>query len=95
MQNVKFLRGYQGVKTGEVWFHKGSFAELPNDPAFELEEMGVVEIVMPKVKAKVVEESDDLESLSMKELKAKAKELGLSGYSKLSKDDLIAAIEGG
>ena len=36
-----------------------------------------------------------LEDMSAKDLKAKAKELGLTGYSSLSKDDLIAAIEGG
>ena len=93
MQNVKFLSGYQGVKTGEVWFDKGSFVELQNDPAFELVEMGVVEIVIPKAKAEAVKESDDLESLTVKDLKAKAKEFGLSGYSKFKKDELIAALQ--
>ena len=36
---------------------------------------------------------DALADLSVKDLKAKAKELGLEGCSKLSKDDLITAIE--
>lgn len=35
----------------------------------------------------------DLTDLTVKELRGKAKVLGLTGYSKLRKDDLISAIE--
>ena len=37
----------------------------------------------------------DLESLSVKDLKAIAKKAGLKGYSKLNKDELVSAIRGG
>lgn len=36
---------------------------------------------------------DALADLSVKDLKAKAKELGLSGYSSLKADELVAVIE--
>jgi hypothetical protein len=39
--------------------------------------------------------SDDLESLSVADLKERAKDMGLTGYSNLNKADLIAAIEAG
>lgn len=46
----------------------------------------------------VVEEppaTGHLESLPVKQLKSIAADLGLTGYSKLNKDDLIAAIRAG
>ena len=39
--------------------------------------------------------AEDLESLSVVALREKAKEMGLTGYSSLNKEDLIAAIEAG
>ena len=36
---------------------------------------------------------DDWKSLTMPKLKAKAKELGITGYTKFTKDDLVAAID--
>lgn len=36
-----------------------------------------------------------LDELSLRELQARAKDKGLEGYSKLSKDDLVAALRGG
>lgn len=36
---------------------------------------------------------EDLRDLTIKELKAKCKELGLSGYSRMKEDELIALIE--
>ncbi|MFX4154240.1 Rho termination factor N-terminal domain-containing protein [Aliarcobacter butzleri] len=37
---------------------------------------------------------EELEALTVEELKAKCKELGLEGYSNLKKDDLISLILG-
>ena len=34
----------------------------------------------------------DLDDLSLKELRALAKEAGIAGYSKMKRDDLIAAL---
>ena len=48
MEKVKFLSDYRGIRTNEIFYTKGSLVELANDAAFELEEMGVVEIVVEK-----------------------------------------------
>lgn len=41
-----------------------------------------------------VKTSGDLDSMSLAELRAVAKEKGLSGYSSLSKDELLGVLKG-
>jgi hypothetical protein len=72
----------EGDELGDNWFFDpNQVVEVEAEEAEEIEEVEVDET--PEL---------DLEGLSVKQLKARAKELGLSGYSKLGKDDLIAAI---
>lgn len=40
------------------------------------------------------EQAGDLDEMNVQELKAEAKARGLSGYSTMSKDDLIALLKG-
>ncbi|MBR3210856.1 MAG: 30S ribosomal protein S2 [Bacilli bacterium] len=52
-----------------------------------------VEKVKEKVEKKVEKVKEDLDSLSLADLKAKAKEAGLKGYSTLKKADLIELLK--
>ena len=90
---VVFVADYKDFKEGQK-------LDLPE---FALEEYLTAKVVVspeefealqPEAVEPEAAEGNDLEGLAVKDLKAKAKELGLSGYSKLSKDDLITAIEG-
>lgn len=49
--------------------------------------------VVPSGKTSTDTEEEETEGLSLKELKAKAKELGVKGFSSMSKGELEAAIE--
>lgn len=45
MQKVKFLQGFQGKETREVWYEKGDIAEFGDDLAQDLAGRKVVEIL--------------------------------------------------
>jgi hypothetical protein len=47
----------------------------------------------PVAKKLATPASQDISSLTVKELKAKAKDLGISGYSTMKKDELVAIIQ--
>jgi hypothetical protein len=108
MKKVKFLSDYQGIQSRELFYQAGDEAELQDAGALELASRGVVELLddlepdeawkLEKVEFDVVESSEvleplNLEELSMKDLRAIAKDLKLKRYSKLSKPALIKSIK--
>lgn len=46
MQKVKFLIGFQGTETRNIWFDPGDTLELDEDMAIKLVEHGRAEFVM-------------------------------------------------
>ena len=95
MPDIRFLYDHDEFKAGHV---------LTGEEDLDLDKLWAEDIIAfvvpgePKEVDEVVEATEapelDLEGLNVKQLKARAKELGLSGYSGLGKDELIAAIEG-
>ena len=84
MLKVKFLVAHGKHKVGDV-------VELEDAAAMKLDDQLLVDVMYAPAGG---EPDVALVDLSAKDLKAKAKALGLTGYSSLSKDELIAAIEG-
>ena len=87
---IKMVIGFQGVPTKEIYWAPGEI----HDASVELSTRLIASGKAVAVKEVLDVDSLDLEKLTVKELKSVAKELGLEGYSRLSKDELIAAIEG-
>ena len=65
--------------------------DIKEELAEKVEE--AIEEVKEEVEKKVEKVKEDLESLSLADLKAKAKEAGLKGYSTLKKADLIELLK--
>lgn len=64
--------------------------EVKEEKAIKTEEKE--ETVAP-VKEEIKEESNDLDNMTLAELKAMAKEKKITGYSKMKKDELISALK--
>ena len=86
MAAIRFLVNYRGVLTHERYYQAGDVAELDNATA--LVDEGRAEHVV----AELPEEADGLEELTRKQLRAMAKEAGLSRYGQLNKAALIAQL---
>lgn len=59
----------------------------------KLKKMGYKEIESVKTPVKTTHEDDELDKKTVDELKAIAKEKGITGAGSLKKDELIAALE--
>lgn len=91
MSNIRFLQDFEGVETNGV-FYLANLVVDPENVSPPLDVDGLLALDVALLTEEEVE-APDLESLSVSELKAKAKDLGLSGYSGLKADELVAAIE--
>ncbi len=83
MPDIRFLYDHDEFKAGQV---------LTGEEDLDLDKLwaeDVIAFVVPGEPEEVVVLAD----LSVKDLKAKAKELGLEGYSKLKAEELVAVIE--
>ena len=86
MAAIRFLVNYRGVLTKERYYQAGDIAELDNATA--LVDEGRAEHVV----AELPEEADGLDKLTRKQLRALAKEAGLTRYGQLNKAALIAKL---
>ena len=92
MSNIRFLQDFEGVETDGNFYLAHSIVD-PESVSPPLDVDGLLALDVALFTDQEVP-APDLESLSVKGLKAKAKDLGIEGFSGLSKDELIAAIEG-
>ncbi len=84
MAAIRFIVDYRGVLTNERYYQAGDVAELDN--AIALVNEGRAEHV------ELPQEADGLDRLTRKQLRAMAKEAGLSRYGQLNKAALIAQL---
>ena len=63
------------------------------EPKVEEKVEKTVEVETPSEEKKEVVETNDLSALTLSDLKAKAKEAGIKGYSTMKKAEIIAALE--
>ena len=75
------------------WLHQESDTPFKTEPGEEPEAGDIVEISKDQYEILTDMQEVDLNSKTLKELTDMAKEVGMKGYSKLSKEELIAAIE--
>ncbi|KKL21940.1 hypothetical protein LCGC14_2440430 [marine sediment metagenome] len=90
MSNIRFLQDFEGVETDGNFYLAHSIVD-PESVSPPLDVDGLLALDVALLTEEEVK-APDLESLSVKDLKAKAKELGLEGYSKLKAPELRDAI---
>ena len=94
MTQIRFLVNYRGVLTHERYYQAGDVAELDNATA--LVDEGRAEFFdhgsVIESKPIIIHNRLGLEELTRKQLRALAKEAGLSRYGQLNKAALIAQL---
>ena len=84
MAAIRFLVDYRGVLTHERYYQAGDIAELDNATAL-VDEGRAEHVELPQ-------EANGLDELTRKQLRALAKEAGLTRYGQLNKAALIAQL---
>ena len=87
MALVRFLVDYQGVLTGEQWYAAGSVVDIA--AAARLVADGRAEYVKQQAEPVL---AVDLDSLTVNELKAMARDAGVANYYRLKRNELIAEL---
>ena len=102
MITVRFLVDYRGVLTAEKYYQSGVMDSFEKIIAHALVDAGravYVEQAPPEpIEIKIVNPIEpvlavDLEGISLKELRAMAKEAGVKGYSRMKRDTLIRHLQ--
>jgi hypothetical protein len=88
MRTIKFLVDYRGMLTREKYYLAGAIEAFPLSEAEGLVEAGVAEWYVEDELVLAV----DLDDLTVKQLKAKAKAAKVKGYGRMNKAELIAEL---
>ena len=86
MSKIRFIVDYRGALTGEQYFTAGT--EMSHASAAALVADGRAEFVE-------IEPTDDLDGLSVKQLKQRAQNAGVKGYGRMKRAALVDALKDG
>ena len=96
MITVRFLVDYRGVLTAEKYYQSGVMDSFEKIIAHDLVDAGrAVYVEQAPLELAPVEPvlAVDLEGVSLKELRAMAKEAGVKGYSRMKRDTLVRHLQ--